>query len=184
MKPKLIILNGSCGTGKSTLASMYAEHHPMTLRLDIDEIRRMMSQHRENSEDSGRLSKMLAVAMARTYLEESRDVVIAQRIGKEGYILALEALARECDADFYEILLDVPKKEGIRRFVERGKRNGFADGFDPNGNIAKRGKEARLAEMHDELMEIVSRRPTTIVIKSILDDIEGTYQEIMKHIST
>jgi len=40
--PRLILLNGPPAAGKSTLAQMYADEHPLTLNLDIDKIRSLL----------------------------------------------------------------------------------------------------------------------------------------------
>jgi chloramphenicol 3-O-phosphotransferase len=38
----LVLLNGAPSTGKSTLARLYAERHPLTLALDLDLLRAML----------------------------------------------------------------------------------------------------------------------------------------------
>ena len=44
MEPKLILLNGNPGMGKTTLANRYVDEHPLTLNLDVDRIWHMMGQ--------------------------------------------------------------------------------------------------------------------------------------------
>ena len=78
MKPKLIVINGPLGIGKSTLAKRYAEEHPLTLVLDIDDVWAMLSHWREEKEKSAPLSKKMAIEMARVNLEAGHDVVIPQ----------------------------------------------------------------------------------------------------------
>lgn len=182
MKPKLIILNGAPGVGKSTLAEKYADMHPLTLKLDIDVIRRFISNYREQFRESARLSKNLAVAMARTHLESGHDVVIAQCYRKPEDLEALEKLAEDCDVSFHEFLLSLPKEEAIARFIKRGQAEGAPDGFLPDGLVTRGGGRAKLESMYDEMMATVSHRPRTIVIEPLFDDTEGTYTELMKHL--
>ena len=40
--PHLVLINGAPASGKSTLARMYADEHPLTLALDIDVLRAML----------------------------------------------------------------------------------------------------------------------------------------------
>jgi len=47
MQPKLLVLNGPLGIGKSTLAARYSHDHPLTLNLDIDTVWAMLSHWRE-----------------------------------------------------------------------------------------------------------------------------------------
>lgn len=180
MKPKLIILNGALGVGKSTIAEKYAEAHPLTLKLDIDEVRRWMSNFREEKEISGPLAKKIAGEMARVHLQAGYDVVIAQTFIQTDSLEDLEGIAHECEADYYEFLLSNSKEDSIRRFIERGKSQGYADGFSPGGLVTLGGKEKKLEQMYDDMMVMISKRPNTKVIESIEGDIEGTYDKLLE----
>ncbi len=183
MKPKLIILNGALGVGKSTLAERYAAEHPLTLKLDIDEVRRLMSNYREEKEISGLLAKKMAGEMARVHLKEGYDVVISQIFTQTEPLEGLEGIAEECGADFYELLLSISKEDSIRRFIERGKAEGYTDGFRPGGLVTTGGKEKKLAEMYDGMMTLVSKRPHTRIVESVEGDIDGTYKNLMEAVT-
>ena len=64
----LILLNGPPGGGKSTLARMYAEAHPLTLDLDIDLVRDMLGQWRSDPHSAGLLARAAVLAAARVHL--------------------------------------------------------------------------------------------------------------------
>ena len=115
MKPKLIVLNGPLGIGKSTLAEKYADNHPLTLKLDIDNIWSTISHWREQKEISGPLSKRIALSMARIVLNDGHDVIVPQILQTEELANRFQELAIECNADYYEVLLSVSKDEAIRR---------------------------------------------------------------------
>ena len=180
MKPKLIILNGALAVGKSTLAEKYAEEHPLTLKLDIDEVRRWISNFREEKEISGPLAKKMAGEMARVHLQAGYDVVIAQVFIQEEYLENLENIAKECGAEFYEFLLAISKEDSIRRFIERGKASGYPDGFSPAGLVTLGGKEKKLEQMYDDMMIMIPKRPNTKIIESVEGDIEGIYSKLLE----
>ncbi len=180
MRPKLIILNGPLGTGKSTLATRYADAHPVTLNLDIDHVWSMISHWREQKEITGPLSKKMALSMAMVALSDGHDVVVPQIMQTEELANSLQSLANECQADYYEILLDVPKEEAIKRFTERSKAQGHPTGFREGGIIATSGREAKLAEMHDNMMVVANNRSHVIKVEPILNDIDATYNLLMQ----
>lgn len=183
MKPKLIIINGALGVGKSTIAEKYASEHPLTLKLDIDELRRWISNFREEKEISGPLSKKIACEVARVHLQAGYDVVISQIFIHEEPLDNLEKVAQDAGADFYEFLLAISKEDAIRRFIERGKADGYADGFSPGGLVTLGGKEKKLEQMYDDLMTLIAKRPQTIFINSEEGDAESTYQRLLEKFS-
>ncbi|MEI6751323.1 MAG: AAA family ATPase [Candidatus Saccharibacteria bacterium] len=182
-KPKLILLNGPLGSGKSTLAEKYAENHPITLCLDVDNVRSMISHWRERKKESGPISKDIALAMTRVALQSGHDVVVAQILQTNELAEKFSLLAEECKANYYEILLSIPKKEAINRFLERGKSQGHPSGFREGGIIATSGREEKLAEMYENMSSVANNRKQTIVIDSIYGDIDGTYDELLSKLS-
>lgn len=182
MKPKLILLNGPLGIGKSTLARRYAEEHPLTLCLDIDDVWAMLSHWRETKEDSSPLSKQMAVEMARINLNAKHDVVIPQILQTPELADTFRHLAEICDAEYYEVLLLVDKDESIRRFIARGKSQGHPTGFRAGGVIDTGGREKKLSEMYDAMTKTAHKRSHVIKIEPSLHDIDGTYAELLKRI--
>lgn len=180
MKPKLLILNGALGVGKSTIAEKYAEEHPLTLKLDIDEVRRWISNFREKKEISEPLAKKIAGEMARVHLQAGYDVILSQIFTQAEYIENLGSIAKECNADFFEILLATSKENSIQRFIERGKSAGYRDGFRPGGLVTLGGKEKKLEQMYEDMMLMVSNRANTKIIESIEGDIAGTYNKLLE----
>lgn len=183
MKPKLIILNGPLGIGKSTLAKRYADAHPLTLNLDIDEVWSMISHWREKNEISAPLSKKIALEMAKVHLLARHDVVLPQILQTIELAESFQKLAFESGADYYEVLLNVPKEEAIRRFIERGKRQGHPTGFREGGTIATGGREDKLNEMYDNMIAVANLRPHIIRIMPSLGEIDAAYEELLGKIN-
>jgi predicted kinase len=183
MKPKLILLNGPLGIGKTTLAKRYTEDRPLSLFLDIDDVRAMISHWREEKEVSAPLSKQMALEMARISLSAGHDVIVPQIIQSHELADSFAKLADECGAAFYEVLLSVPKDEAIRRFILRSKAAGYESGFRPGGIIDIEGREKKLAEMYDNMTEAANANPEIIRIEPVLGDIDSTYAEIVKSLA-
>jgi adenylate kinase family enzyme len=182
MKPRLIVLNGPLGSGKSTLAERYANDHPATLILDIDNVWSMISHWRDQKEITAPLSKKIALAMASVALIDGRNVIVPQILQTEELANSFQKLAAQCGAAYFEVLLEVPKDESIKRFTERSKSQGHPTGFREGGIIATSGREEKLAEMHDNMVKVANSRPHTIKVEPVLDDIEGTYTTLLSKI--
>ena len=92
--PRLIVLNGTPGCGKSTLARMFADDHPLALNLDIDQVRGFLASHPDFS-----VEKPMEVAQAlgeRAYL-----FTHAALISDEGLLMT----PRRTDTDGFFISL-------------------------------------------------------------------------------
>lgn len=170
--PKLIILNGPLGIGKSTLAQLYVDEHPLALKLDIDELCAQIGQWRDQAPESRRLSKDLAEIMTKTYLNSGHDVVIPQIFRQTKWLEALEKVASDTGAEFYEILLDVERDEAIRRFEVRG-------GVRSGGLIDRGGGIVKVEAMYDEMAETARARPSTKCLIPQFGDIDATYKALM-----
>jgi predicted kinase len=155
--PRLILLNGPPGCGKSALARMYVDQHPLALNLDIDRIRDLLGQWRSDPHAAGLLARGIALAAARTHLAAGHDVVVPQFLGRLTFIEQAEQVAAEAGASFHEVvLLD-------------SKENSAARG-------AGRASAAELPEMYDRLLAVVAERPGTKTVGTRDGDIDGAYR--------
>lgn len=182
MKPKLILLNGPCGIGKSTLAQRYIDEHPMALNLDMDDIRAMLGRWRTEKERSVVQKFKLAYSMTEIQLRAGYDVVVPNVLQTE----ALEQfanIAENSGAIVCEIALMAPKDEAIRRFIKRGQADGNPTGFRPGGVLETGGGIAKLEQMYDDLETTLASRTNHKVIEPIDGDIDATYSQIIEHIS-
>jgi predicted kinase len=101
----MIVLNGPPGCGKSTLAQMYVDAHPLSLNLDIDRVRSLIGRWRDEPYQAGLLARAIALAAARTHLAAGHDVVMPQFLGRPTFLEQVERLAGEVGAHFHEIVL-------------------------------------------------------------------------------
>jgi predicted kinase len=117
--PRLILLNGAPGIGKSTLARRYVDDHPLALCLDIDSVRAMLGRWLEQPIQSGLAARALAIEMARTHLRTGHDVIVAQYLGRIDFVEQLDQLARDAGVAFIETALQTDAADAVARFTRR-----------------------------------------------------------------
>lgn len=117
--PRLIVLNGPPGIGKSTLAQRFVEDHPLTLAVEQDVVRHLLGGWAAREAESGQLARELCLAMARTHLLGGRDVIVPQFIAIPTYLDRLAALADEVAARYVEVVLMDEPEAAERRFHGR-----------------------------------------------------------------
>jgi predicted kinase len=175
--PKLILLNGFAGAGKTTIARKYIENHPLALVIEGDEIIVNIGQWLENEEEARKLVFELVKAMVRTYLQSGNDVVLPYLVTNARHADEFETLAAECSADFYEILLHSDRPEAIARLLKRGTWG--EAGVSPLTNQDLPAIEELMSRMEAE----IEKRPNNTKITIKEDDPDDTYRLLMNHIA-
>lgn len=183
MKPKLILLNGNPGMGKTTLAERYAEEHPMTLNLDIDNIWIMMGGWDTPGSDSNRLKQKYAHTIADMHLAEGYDVIVPSLMQSVSQYEAFERIAQANNAALKEVVLLSNVEDAIERCKTRARAQGHPDGFRPGGVLDSGGREKMLESMFESVATTISQRPNMQVIASVEHDIDDTYQKLLSTIS-
>lgn len=176
--PRLIVLNGPPGCGKSTLAQMWVTRHPRALNLDIDQIRSLLGDWKADPYQAGPLARELAKAMARTHLLGGHDVVVAQYLGRLDFIEQLEAVAQHADAGFTQIVLLASKDESIRRFELRTERAAEVAHVEAAEMVSLAGGRAELAAMYDRLEAVIAARPDAIVVRTRSGEVQQAYDDV------
>ena len=120
MVPSLTLLNGPPGVGKSTIAQVYVQDHPLALNLDVDLVRRQLGRWTSHPEGSGERARAIAVAAAGVHLRAGYDVIVPQYLGRVAFIEQLEQVATETGVPFREAVLMTTREEAVRRFEIQG----------------------------------------------------------------
>ncbi len=178
---RLIHVNGPPGVGKSTVARRYADEHPLTLLLEIDGLRTALGGWNQH-EDSKLLARALALVMAESHLRSGHDVVVPQFLGREDFIVSLEAVARRSGAQFVEILIDVTRSAAGQRFRLRREALLASGKPHPQADVNEDAVEAAIAEATERLTAIAHQRPTVARIADA-DSIEVTYARMLEAIN-
>ena len=119
-KPTLILLNGPAGIGKSTIAQRYIDDRPLALSVNGDDVIVMLGQWLQHEDEARKMLYNFTCDMTRRHLQTGHDVVLPYLVKKPEHATAFAELARECGADFVEILLTADRAESIDRMFERG----------------------------------------------------------------
>ena len=178
--PRLIVLNGPPGIGKSTIARRYAGDHPFALDLDIDSVRRLLGKWRDDPTRAGLLARAMTLTMAREHLRAGYDVVLPQFLGRPQFLEQAEAMAGEIGADFFEIVLMDGRDEVVRRFAERTRAAAEPSHVEAGELVETLGGDAALAAMYDRLLLVISSRPRARVIQCPEGATEHVYAEVLR----
>ncbi len=103
--PKLILLNGSVGIDKTTIAQRYADEHPLTLVLHGDGIIVMLGQWIAHEQQARKLTFELTKSMVATHLHAGYNVIVPYVVTDATHAADFEELALKHRARFYEIVL-------------------------------------------------------------------------------
>lgn len=165
---KLIILNGSPGVGKSTLAARLQEEIPASVLIDIDELRRGIPGYHEKREESLRRAHELAEKAIEENFTAGYDVIIDKAISYSETIDSFIGVAKKHDADVYEFLLFADKQTVQKRADDRGYRP---------GSMLTREKVGEMWEKSDRLR---SQRQNAILIDTTHSNAEKVFDTVKK----
>lgn len=142
---KLIILNGACGAGKSTVAERLHSDLPMSLLVVVDTWRKLISEWREHRKESQVLGYKIAWVSVDAYLAEGHDVVVDKAILNDYKTLEeLVRIGKAHGAQIYEFIITASKEIVMERATARG--------FSPNGLLTLESVE-HLWELSQDLKE-------------------------------
>lgn len=121
---KLIIINGPCGVGKSSIATRLHQALPLSFLLDIDGIRRLFSGYKEKRAESGQASLKLAEVMVGSCLDMGHDVIIDKMQFDSAVLDKYYEIAKEKGVVVKEIIIWASKEVVMERARARGWKEG------------------------------------------------------------
>jgi predicted kinase len=177
--PRLVVLNGPPGIGKSTVALRYVDDHPLALSLEQDAVRGLLGGWRTRETESGTLARELCLAMARTHLRAGHDVVVPQFVASPDYLDRLAALGRQVGAQHVEFVLLDDLGSAERRFHARINDARWSEHQRVAAEFIEQA--GGYPHQYSRLSRCLADRDV-IDIASIEGDPEGTYRAVLAHL--
>jgi len=175
-QPKLIILNGFAGIGKTTIARRYIDEHPLDLSLEGDTIIVMLGQWLTYEEKAREYVIALLKSMAATHLRHGRSVLLPYLLTNARHAEEFERIARQQNARFFEIYLFLEKEEALCRLLERGTWG------EPGLPTITEKDLPEMSKLYDTMTAATVKRPKTIMLHPLKDDIDQTYKAFLEAI--
>ena len=163
---KLIILNGPCGVGKSTLAKRLHADEPLSFLLDMDQQRRFISNWQDYKEERWEMTTSLAVGVLHAMLGIGRSVIVDRMTYLPSVIDQYYKIAKQYGADVHEIILWAPKEVVLQRAEDRG--------WVSQGVLTPE----RLGFFWDQLDVMKNQQSKAIIIQTGEKTPEQVYQEV------
>jgi predicted kinase len=172
-RPRLILLNGPPGIGKSTLARRYVGDRPLSFCLDVDGFRRLIGDWERHEERSGLLAREMAIAMVRTHVGAGHDVVMPQYVARADFIERLAATAAAEHASFHEVFLTDGRAAALARFDARRSDPAWVQHHAEA--VRAMGGLAGFGEMFDRLETFRASRPHALTVETRVGHEDAAY---------
>ena len=169
------MVNGPPGIGKSTIARRYCEFHPFTLRIDVDDIRDLISDWQRDPTAAGTLARRMTVEMARAFLGAGHDVIISQLFGKAADLETLQTMANDVGSEMHEFIVMADRVTARQRFLGRGGEK-FEQLRDNEHWIEQ------FDELYDRVQDMVQVRTQAVVIEALEGQASETLQALIGHL--
>ena len=171
---KFILLNGTSGVGKTTVARQIHELLPLSVMVPNFEIRRMISGFKNDRDKSREIMFNLTYGIIEQALVSDVDVIVDSKIHDDmtGKSVAdrFINLAKKMNADVYEIILTVDKAQSLERIKNRG--------FSNDGILTEENIEENVDKFMSAMNEYTLSRGDAV----ILDTSNLTPEEVLSEV--
>lgn len=152
--PRLVLVNGMPGVGKSTLAERYRREHPGVLCVEADRLRGWIGG---DPADHAEAARRLGLAMVAAHLETGHDVVVPQLVARADQLDRFERVAAGAGAELVEVLL-----------VDDAVESRVPDEAVPH-----------LLEYAEGLAALVRTRPRTHLVRGVAGDVDVAHRALV-----
>lgn len=176
-RPKLILLIGAAGVGKTTIAQMYLDEHPLALSINGDDIIVMIGRWLEHEDEARKFVFEFTKKLARTHLEAGHDVIVPYLLTDAMHAEAFEDIASGLGVPFFEVVLSVNKQEAIHRLFDRG-----AWGESDAPPLTEADMPV-VEALYDKMIAALSGRSSSVSIDARRGEISETYRQFLEVLS-
>lgn len=168
---KIIIINGPCGVGKSSIAEKLHKNKPHSFLLDIDSLRRLFSRYQEERDESRTSSLKLSESIVNTCLDMGYDVIIDKMQYDTKVLDAYYGIAKQKGSEVREIILWASKSV----VMERANIRGWKD----SGSLTPEKCEA----FWDQIDAMKDTRPNAVIIDTSDISLEESYIQVERSVA-
>lgn len=173
MENKLIVLYGFAASGKTTLAKLYIDEHPLALAFEGDSIIGMMGQWRKYESEARRIIFEHTKSIIRNQLLAGKDVIIPYLLTEASDSESFENIAHECGVEFIEVYIKFEKEEAVENLLRRG-----VWGEEGSPQLTKNDLP-EIYKLYETMASAMEKRDRVKIITSTLGDIEGAYKSLL-----
>jgi hypothetical protein len=147
------------------------------LSVGGDDIIVMLGQWLRHEAEAREMAFAFMCDMVRKHLCSGRDVILPYLVSYAEHADAFQHLAKECEADYFEVLLTTDRAESVERMFERGT-------WGERGTDLLMEKDRQEVErLYGAVHSLASKRPYVLVIQSAKGKVEDTYNQLIDRIS-
>lgn len=169
--PRILLLGGPMGSGKSTTAKHLHKLQPGAALIGFDIIKRQISNYSSTPEQNAAVGQVV-LATCKEYLEHGVSVIVDQGFMNEEYIAPYKELAKKYDAEMCIIQLEAPKETLLSRIRQREEKQ------EPFQKISQQKKEQNIKTYYEHKTNAPTYNTTNKTpketAKEILADIKKT----------